>query len=197
MKFLKNIAIILLIISFCLTSCKSSKSIVVKKSNSSRTIIPKRNHDIHNDVYEARKDFDKKHESTVTRANNSKAFDIIDYAKQFSGVKYKFGGATRDGMDCSGLVFESFRAFNVILPRISRDMAKQGDKVSLKNTQEGDLLFFKTMNRRNDISHVGLVITNENGDIEFIHSTTRAGVIVSKLSENYWNNAFVEARRIL
>jgi cell wall-associated NlpC family hydrolase len=100
-------------------------------------------------------------------------------------------------MDCSGLVFESFRAFDIILPRISRDMAKQGEKISLKNTQEGDLLFFRTMNRRNDISHVGLVVTTENGDIEFIHSTTSAGVIVSKLSESYWDKAFVEARRVL
>ena len=100
-------------------------------------------------------------------------------------------------MDCSGLVFESFRAFDIILPRSSRDMAKQGDKITLDDTKKGDLLFFKTLNRRNDISHVGLVVTSENGTIEFIHSTTQAGVIISKLSEKYWDNAFVEARRIL
>ena len=45
----------------------------------------------------------------------SKVFNIVDYAKQFNGVKYKFGGTTTDGMDCSGLVFESFRAFNIIV----------------------------------------------------------------------------------
>ncbi|HMQ45245.1 MAG TPA: C40 family peptidase, partial [Mariniflexile sp.] len=120
-----------------------------------------------------------------------------DYAQQFNGVKYKFGGTTQAGIDCSGLVFESFRAFDIILPRSSRDMAKQGEKITLENAQVGDLLFFKTMNRRNDISHVGLVVAAENGDIKFIHSTTQAGVIVSDLSEKYWDNAFVEARRIL
>ncbi|PLB18535.1 MAG: Cell wall-associated hydrolase [Flavobacteriaceae bacterium FS1-H7996/R] len=195
--FLKNMTTILLIISFCFTSCKSSKGIVVKKGTSSKTIIPKRTTDISDVTYIEPKDLSTNTEANENHSTNSKAFDIIDYAKQFSGVKYKFGGATRDGMDCSGLVFESFRAFDIILPRISRDMAKQGEKISLKNTQEGDLLFFRTMNRRNDISHVGLVVTTENGDIEFIHSTTSAGVIVSKLSESYWDKAFVEARRIL
>lgn len=197
MMFLKNMTTVLLIISICFTSCKSSKRIVVKKGTSSKTIIPKRTTEISDVTYVEPKDLSTYTEANENHAANSKAFDIIDYAKQFSGVKYKFGGATRDGMDCSGLVFESFRAFDIILPRISRDMAKQGEKISLKNTQEGDLLFFRTMNRRNDISHVGLVVTTENGDIEFIHSTTSAGVIVSKLSESYWDKAFVEARRIL
>jgi murein DD-endopeptidase / murein LD-carboxypeptidase len=196
MMFLKNIITILLLIAFCLTSCKSSKKIVVKKGASSKTVISRQ-------VTENKKISPNANVSNIDTetdkkaSNSTKAFDIIDYAKQFSGVKYKFGGATREGMDCSGLVFESFREFNIILPRISRDMAKQGDKISLSNTQEGDLLFFRTMNRRNDISHVGLVTTTENGDIEFIHATTSLGVTISKLSEKYWNSAFVEARRVL
>lgn len=194
--FLKKIITILLIIAFCLTSCKSSNKIVVKKGTSSKTVISKRTTD--NDHSKTDPNIiNMDNEPNRRGSMNSKAVDIVDYAKQFSGVKYKFGGATKEGMDCSGLVFESFRAFGVILPRISRDMAKQGEEVSLKKTQEGDLLFFKTANRRNDISHVGLVVTTENGDIEFIHSTTSLGVTISKLSEKYWNAAFVEARRIL
>ena len=76
-------------------------------------------------------------------------------------------------------------------------MARKGEEIPLTNTQEGDLLFFKTRNKRNEINHVGLVVTSNNGNIEFIHATLSAGVTVSKLSENYWNSAFVEARRIL
>jgi len=126
-----------------------------------------------------------------------KAFNIVEYAKQFEGVRYKWGGTTKSGMDCSGLVFESFRAFNVILPRISRDMAKSGEKIALKKVETGDLLFFKTGNRRNDINHVGLVVSSEDGSIKFIHATTNAGVIVSSISETYWDKSFTEARRIL
>ena len=76
-------------------------------------------------------------------------------------------------------------------------MAKKGTKVPLKSVQNGDLLFFKTKNKRNAINHVGLVIKEKNGDLEFIHSTTSNGVIISSIKETYWNKAFVEARRIL
>ncbi|MBJ6366481.1 C40 family peptidase [Snuella sedimenti] len=127
----------------------------------------------------------------------SKAETIITYAKQFEGVRYKWGGTTKNGMDCSGLVFESFRASNILLPRISRDMAKKGNEVPLNKVKNGDLLFFKTQNRRNTINHVGLVITSNNKNIKFIHATTQRGVIVSSLTENYWKTSFVEARRIL
>ncbi|WP_372756397.1 C40 family peptidase [Mariniflexile sp.] len=190
--------IILMLIAVSLSSCKSSKTTVVKKSTSKKVIsTPKTEVSLikTNGAYDAKKSNEDDNGKSTKEA--SKAFNIVDYAKQFSGVKYRFGGTTKEGMDCSGLVFESFRAFDIILPRSSRDMAKMGDKITLNNTQEGDLLFFKTMNRRNDISHVGLVVNAKNGDVEFIHSTTRAGVIVSKLSETYWDNAFVEARRML
>ncbi|MGK0253675.1 MAG: cell wall-associated NlpC family hydrolase [Mariniflexile sp.] len=196
MLSIKNPIIIILLFILCLGSCKSSSKIIEKKSTSkSLKTNPQTDISIESNIKPT--DLNSIPESENIGKSGSKIYGIIDYAKQFSGVKYKFGGATRDGMDCSGLVFESFRAFDIILPRISRDMAKKGDKVLLVNTQEGDLLFFRTMNRRNDISHVGLVITTENGEIEFIHSTTSTGVIVSKLSEKYWNSAFVEARRIL
>ena len=66
------------------------------------------------------------------------------------------------------------------------------------DVKEGDLLFFHTNpKKRNTISHVGLVVTSRTGLVEFIHSTTQAGVIVSSLAERYWFTSFVEARRIL
>lgn len=126
----------------------------------------------------------------------SMAEEMIQYAKTFQGTRYKFGGTTKAGMDCSGLVCTVFEKENISLPRISRDMATQGVKVSLKNTQKGDLIFFKTSSR-NVISHVGLVVEAEDGDVKFIHSTTRAGVIISSLEEDYWKKAFVEVRRVI
>lgn len=194
---MKNV-LILFLIAITFSSCNSSKAIIVKKSTTKK-VISQPQSEVSVDKTISINDLKIKKEEDVNTINHDifKSFHLVDYAKQFSGVKYKFGGTTKDGMDCSGLVFETFKAFDIILPRSSKDMAKQGEKITLKDTQEGDLLFFKTMSRRNDISHVGLVVTSENGDIKFIHSTTRAGVIVSKLSENYWDNAFVEARRML
>jgi cell wall-associated NlpC family hydrolase len=126
-----------------------------------------------------------------------KADNIIDYAITFSGTKYKYGGTTNKGMDCSGLIYVSFKKEAIVLPRVSRDMAKKGEQITLQNAKKGDLLFFKTSKNRKDINHVGLIVNSENGNIKFIHATTSKGVITSSLSEPYWRLAFIEVRRIL
>ncbi len=157
------------------TNCGSSKKVKTRKTSSTKVV--------------------KKKEDPKKM---SKADNVVAFAKQFKGVRYKWGGTTKSGMDCSGLVFESYRAHDIYLPRISRDMAKKGKKVSLKDLKEGDLLFFKTSKRgRHRINHVGLVIKSTSKNIEFIHSTSSKGVIITKFSETYWNKAFVEARRVL
>ncbi len=134
--------------------------------------------------------------STSSSYGNKKIKSIISYAKTFSGTRYKYGGTTKKGMDCSGLVYTSFKKENIILPRTSRSMATQGKPISLKKVNVGDLLFFKTNKRKNVISHVGLVVETK-GSIKFIHASTSKGVIVSSLNESYWNKAFALARRVL
>lgn len=181
---MKNIIFVfIIIISF--SSCKSSKRAKNKKTTSSKVITKKS------------KETNEKAETSNISSSNSKTDKIIKHANQFKGVRYKWGGTTKAGMDCSGLIYESFRVNSIYLPRISRDMAKKGTKVSLKQVQKGDLLFFKTQNRRNAINHVGLVTDVKKGTIKFIHSTSSKGVITSELSETYWNKAFAEARRFL
>lgn len=160
--------ILLLIASF--SNCKSSKS--VKKSKAE--II------------------EKTKEIALPKANN-----IIDYAKQFEGVRYKYGGSTKKGMDCSGLVMTSFKSEDILLPRTTKDLAITGDWIDLKNVKKGDLLFFATRKNSRKVNHVGIVISSQIGKIEFIHSTTSKGVITSLLSERYWYFAFVQARRVL
>lgn len=178
-------------------SCKSSRHVNKKNVGVSKVLISNSTE---------KPDFEKSGPTTykidysnhISRpASDNTIIKIINYAKQFVGVRYKMGGTTKSGIDCSGLIHESFRAYDVYLPRISRDMAKRGDEVLLENIQEGDLVFFRTQNKRNAINHVGLVVTSFAGNIEFIHATTSLGVIISKLSENYWHNSFAEARRIL
>lgn len=122
---------------------------------------------------------------------------IVNNAMDFEGVRYKYGGTTKRGMDCSGLIYTAFNAENIHIPRVSRDMAKTGHRIRLKEVEKGDLIFFKTSKTRNVINHVGLVTSTTNGNVLFIHSTTSKGVITSSLSELYWKSAYVEARRIL
>ena len=115
----------------------------------------------------------------------------------FEGTRYRFGGTSKAGMDCSGLVYVSFKEADLELPRVSRDMAKQGRSVPLTKAQPGDLLFFSTSKKGRGINHVGLIVEREGGDIQFIHSTTSRGVIISSLDEKYWKNAFVQARKMI
>lgn len=131
--------------------------------------------------------------------NNEQSISTIDKivanAMQYEGVRYRYGGTTKRGMDCSGVVYTAFGKENIKLPRASKEMAKKGKKVSLSKVKKGDLLFFKA--GRKYINHVGLITSVKNGEIYFIHATTSRGVIVSLLSEKYWKNAFVKAVTIL
>ena len=122
--------------------------------------------------------------------------NIIETSQQFLGTPYKFGGTTAKGMDCSGLIHTAFKEEGIALPRISRDIAKKGEKIKFQQIQKGDLLFFKT-EKSNSINHVGLVVELLAGKIYFIHSSTSRGVIISSLDERYWFQSFVEARRVL
>lgn len=142
----------------------------------------------------------KKQRTTIRKADkisNSKLRNIVKHAKTFEGTRYKFGGTSKKGMDCSGLIYVSFLEEDIALPRVSRDMAKKGKRISLTKAEAGDLLFFQTNKSRNVINHVGLVVESSSGELKFIHSTTSRGVIISSINERYWNNAFVEIRRII
>ena len=127
----------------------------------------------------------------------NKAEQIINTAMAFTGVRYKFGGTTTKGMDCSGLLHVSFAQHDIALPRASYLIAKEGENIKLDEVRKGDLLFFGTSNRKKSINHVGLVVAIDGNDIRFIHSTTSRGVIVSSLKEGYWNHAFIKATKIL
>lgn len=162
--------LLLLFLGLLLASCGSKKKVVTKK-------------------YPAT--------TKITKSSNRGTLEnIITHAKTFEGTRYKFGGTTSKGMDCSGLVYTAFKEQNVLLPRVSRDMAKKGKQVTLRDATKGDLVFFQTNKNRKVINHVGLVIETKNG-VRFIHATTSRGVIISSLNEKYWNSAFVEIRRII
>lgn len=136
-------------------------------------------------------------DSKVTVVVLEKADLIINTAMAYSGVRYKYGGTTKKGMDCSGLLYVSFGENDIPLPRVSSQMADEGKKIKLNKVSKGDLLFFKTSKRGKKINHVGLVVDVDGRDIKFIHATSSRGVIVSSLQEGYWNYAFVKATRVL
>lgn len=121
---------------------------------------------------------------------------LLDTAFSYLGTPYKHAGVTRKGMDCSGFVSTTFKAIDVPLSRSSQEMATQGKRIKLKNVRVGDLLFFKTL-RHNRISHVGMVVDVQEGEVKFIHASSKRGVVISSLSENYYKKAFRMAKRVM
>lgn len=124
-------------------------------------------------------------------------FTVISTAKSFRGTPYKYGGTTRAGMDCSALVYHSYYSVGVTMPRISADQANMGKKVSPRDLQQGDVLFFATSKKKNRVTHAGIVTEVHKGDVRFIHASTSLGVTEDFLSNRYWNKAFLFGRRIL
>lgn len=193
MTLRKKNYILIFILILSLNSCKSSKVVTV---NNPEPIIKS---DLNPEEINSIEKENLLPESLLPILENkvSIAEKIIDYAKQFDGVKYKYGGNTTNGMDCSGLVTSVFKSEAIELPRSSKDMATVGNKIDVEELQKGDLLFFATKPNNREISHVGLVTEVRPGFVEFIHATTKAGVIISNLAERYWFITFVQARRIL
>ncbi len=117
---------------------------------------------------------------------------VVEYAKQFLGTRYVYGGTSPSGFDCSGFTSYVYKHFGITLPRVASDQGNYGVYVSKDDLEPGDLVFFATSGGRN-ITHVGIYI----GDNQFIHSSSsRRGVIISKL-EGYYSDTYVTARRCL
>lgn len=136
------------------------------------------------------------HKSLSVR--EEKVDSVIRTARTFIGTPYKYGGTTRTGMDCSGLLLNSFRVINLTLPRSSEDQSKVGQEIKIKDLQPGDLVFFATGKKRKKITHVGLVTECKGKeDVRFIHASSNVGVVETNLFSEYYIKRFRIARRVI
>lgn len=123
---------------------------------------------------------------------------VVNYAKKQLGIKYVYGGSTPKGFDCSGFTQYVFTKYGYSVPRISRQYAKTGTKVSVKNTKPGDVLLFTGSNKRKRVTgHLGIVVSNKNGQIKFIHASSSRGIVISDLKVSYYQDRILGARRII
>lgn len=115
-------------------------------------------------------------------------------ASKWIGVPYRIGGNTQRGTDCSGMTSQIYK--KVYKTKLSRssDQQKNEDtrRVSKRNLREGDLVFFSSPRSRRKVAHVGIYLKNN----KFIHASTSRGVIVSRLSEDYYTKYWMSGGRV-
>ncbi len=116
---------------------------------------------------------------------------LLDNVDEWYGVRYRTGGNTKNGVDCSGFTVAVYAAvYGIMLPRVSRDQYRTSRKISTTELQEGDLVFFNTNGR--GVSHVGVYLGNN----KFIHASVSKGIMVNGLFESYYLKRYVGAGRI-
>lgn len=120
---------------------------------------------------------------------------LIETASENIGTRYRSGGTTKEGFDCSGLMCTTFGTYDIQLPRTSIEQSHIGVVVNKEEAKKGDLIFFKT-SRGNQINHVGMVVEVADGDIKFIHASN-SGVIISSIKEKYYVKRFTQINRVL
>ncbi len=131
-------------------------------------------------------------ELTAKASVSGKGQEIVNYAMQFKGYSYVYGGSSPRGFDCSGLTKYVYAQFGYSLNRSASDQLLNGVSVARSDLQPGDLVFFKQNSR--PASHVGIYI----GGNQFIHaSAPGVGVIVSPLNDSGVARGYTGARRIL
>lgn len=118
---------------------------------------------------------------TLQESTAGKGQEIADFALQFVGNPYVWGGTSlTNGADCSGFVQSVYRNFGISLPRVAADQAQAGNRVSLEQLQTGDLIFYADGGA---IYHVVLYL----GNGQVVHASSAATGI--KISPVNWQNA--------
>ncbi len=115
---------------------------------------------------------------------------LLEQYLDWAGVPYRLGGNTRDGTDCSGFIQITYlQRFGIVLPRDTTAQLRAGNPVRDARLRPGDLVFFDTTARER---HVGIYL----GKRQFLHVSTRAGVMLSRLDDGYWGARFTHAVRV-
>ena len=126
-------------------------------------------------------------DTEVEQVNNIGLLSVID---EWMGTRYRYGGESKKGIDCSALmqtVYQSF--YKISLPRTAREQYQFSKKISRTEIREGDLIFFNTTG---GVSHVGMYLQNN----KFLHASSAGGVMISDMYEDYWMRKFIGAGRI-
>jgi len=163
--------VFLIIILSILSACGGGKAIVAKKK----------------DNYIVNK-YAKILQSQKSEVKNIKLYTFID---EWYGSKYKYGGLSKSGVDCSGFCNVLYsQVYNKKIQRTTSQLSKKINKTSKSNLKEGDLVFFNVSRKKN--SHVGIYLKNNR----FVHASSSRGVVISSLENPYYKKAYSKGGRL-
>ena len=115
---------------------------------------------------------------------------LIEHVDEWYGTRYRMGGTSKSGIDCSAFVQAVYQStFTLLLPRTAREQYRASRIISATELKEGDLVFFNTTG---GISHVGIYLRNN----KFVHASSSQGVTVSDLFDPYYLKRYIGAGRI-
>jgi cell wall-associated NlpC family hydrolase len=124
---------------------------------------------------------------------------IVAFAETLIGTPYKYASTDpATGFDCSGFITYVFSHFGIKVPRSSIDFTNVGKEVAVPEAKRGDIILFTgTDSTERFVGHMGIVVSNQNGELQFIHSSSGKvyGVTVTPLND-YYKGRFVKVVRI-
>ncbi len=107
------------------------------------------------------------------------------HAKSFLGTPYRYGGNSRNGIDCSSLIQQSYAKIGIKLPRTAQEQAKVGNKKGKGSVRPGDIVYFEFKQKREKWWHTGMVTYAEKGKIKFVHASSSRGVVEDTYNDYY------------
>ncbi|WP_424962319.1 C40 family peptidase [Ekhidna sp.] len=126
-----------------------------------------------------------------------KIASVIQTGRSYIGTPYKWGGMSRSGIDCSGLIHNSYKTIGVDLPRTAKEQSKTGNKRGWNGIREGDLVYFKFKKKGSKWFHSGMITYVGNDKILFVHASSSRGVIESNLLSDYYKKNVKNFRRVI
>ena len=131
-------------------------------------------------------------ETSASSTGSATGSQLVAKAKQYLGCKYVYGAAGPSTFDCSGFTMYIYKQYGISLPHTATGQSYKGTYVSRANLAPGDLVIINDR-ANSSIGHVGIYI----GGNQMIHASSGSGkVIISSLSESYYNTRYNTARRI-